>query len=168
MATADTLTAEGRGALGGVSLLLSAGAPVPSALLEAVQHLVPAASLHTPYGMTESLLVADIDLGGVRAAAASVAGGLPGAGNGVCVGMPVPGARVVVSPLDPTGASLDETTTTPGVTGEILVSAPHVKDRYFRLWRTQQESARTAPWHRTGDVGHFDAEGRLWVEGRLA
>ena len=22
-------------------------------------------------------------------------------------------------------------------------------------------------WHRTGDVGHLDAEGRLWIEGRV-
>jgi acyl-coenzyme A synthetase/AMP-(fatty) acid ligase len=54
------------------------------------------------------------------------------------------------------------------VTGEILVSAPHVKEAYDRLWLTQRESVRTDGWHRTGDVGHFDAAGRLWVEGRLA
>ena len=29
-------------------------------------------------------------------------------------------------------------------------------------------AATPAPgWHRTGDVGHFDAHGRLWIEGRL-
>ena len=43
-----------------------------------------------------------------------------------------------------------------------------MKDRYHRLWVTEQQSSRTPPWHRTGDVGHFDAAGRLWVEGRLA
>jgi len=117
--------------------------------------------------MTESLLVADIDLEGIRRAAAAARDGLDGAGGGVCVGLPVHGARVAVSPLDDDGGATGEPTTAPGRTGEILVDAPHVKDRYFRLWRTQQESARTPPWHRTGDVGHFDAEGRLWVEGRL-
>ncbi|OUM39615.1 alpha/beta fold hydrolase [Arthrobacter sedimenti] len=165
LATSADVTAPGRAALGRISLLLSAGAPVPVPLLDALQDLVPSAVLHTPYGMTESLLVADIDLTGIHAAAA--ASGLEGAGNGVCVGRPVPGARAAVSPLDGTGAATGEPTTAPGVTGEILVDAPHVKDRYFRLWRTQQESSRTPPWHRTGDVGHFDAEGRLWVEGRL-
>jgi acyl-coenzyme A synthetase/AMP-(fatty) acid ligase len=48
-----------------------------------------------------------------------------------------------------------------------VVAAPHVKERYDRLWITQQESASLPGWHRTGDVGHFDADGRLWVEGRL-
>jgi len=53
------------------------------------------------------------------------------------------------------------------VTGEILVAASHVKDRYDRLWVTEQASSRTTGWHRSGDVGHLDPEGRLWVEGRL-
>ncbi|WP_104178882.1 alpha/beta fold hydrolase [Arthrobacter sp. B0490] len=164
LATSSGLGSTGKRALARITLMLSAGAPIPVPLLEAVQDLVPAATLHTPYGMTESLLVADIDLDGIRAAAAS---GAQGAGNGVCVGLPVHGTHVAVSPLDGTGAATGEPGTTPGVTGEILVDAPHVKDRYFRLWRTQQDAARTLPWHRTGDVGHFDAEGRLWVEGRL-
>ncbi|WP_043445809.1 alpha/beta fold hydrolase [Arthrobacter sp. L77] len=167
LATAGALTDAGRTALGRISLMLSAGAPIPVPLLEAVQDLVPSATLHTPYGMTESLLVADIDLAGIRRAATAARDGLDGAGGGVCVGLPVHGARVAVSPLDADGAATGEATTTPGRTGEILVDAPHVKDRYFRLWRTQQESTRTPPWHRTGDVGHFDADGRLWVEGRL-
>ncbi|WP_394252436.1 alpha/beta fold hydrolase [Arthrobacter pityocampae] len=167
LATDGDLTDTGRTALRRISLLLSAGAPIPVPLLETVQDLVPSAALHTPYGMTESLLVADIDLAGIRRAATDARDGLDGAGGGVCVGLPVHGARVAVSPLDADGAATGQPTTAPGVTGEILVEAPHVKDRYFRLWRTQQDSTRTPPWHRTGDVGHVDAAGRLWVEGRL-
>jgi acyl-coenzyme A synthetase/AMP-(fatty) acid ligase len=53
------------------------------------------------------------------------------------------------------------------VTGEICVAAAHVKDHYDRLWSTQRRSATPAGWHRTGDVGHLDQQGRLWVEGRL-
>ena len=58
----------------------------------------------------------------------------------------------------------------PGVTGEICVSAAHVKDRYDRLWVTDDASTDSdgeRRWHRTGDVGHLDDDGRLWVEGRL-
>ena len=51
--------------------------------------------------------------------------------------------------------------------GEICVAAAHVKDHYDRLWATEQASSRDPGWHRTGDVGHLDAAGRLWVEGRL-
>ncbi|MFB0833105.1 alpha/beta fold hydrolase [Arthrobacter halodurans] len=165
LATAAGLDEPARAALGRVSLLLSAGAPLSEPLLARVQALVPAARLHTPYGMTEALPVADIDLAGIRAAAGSDAAG---AGNGVCVGRPVPGARVAVAPLDAGGAATGRPSTRPGVSGEILVSAPHLMDRYDRLWITGRHAASLPGWHRTGDVGHLDAEGRLWVEGRLA
>jgi acyl-CoA synthetase (AMP-forming)/AMP-acid ligase II len=156
--------------MGRVELLLSAGAPVPEPLLADVQGLLPQASLHTPYGMTEALPVTDISLDGIRGAEGdATAGTVPGAGNGVCVGLPVHGARVAVVPLAADGSAPgNQPVTEAGVTGEILVSAPHVKQAYDRLWLTQRESVRTPGWHRTGDVGHFDAAGRLWVEGRLA
>ncbi|WP_346959973.1 alpha/beta fold hydrolase [uncultured Arthrobacter sp.] len=169
VATRADLGRAGHEALGRVELLLSAGAPVPEPLLAQVQGLLPAASLHTPYGMTEALPVTDISLEQIRAAEADAAAGtVAGAGNGVCVGRPVHGARTAVIPLAADGtAPGNEPVTDAGVTGEILVSAPHVKDAYDRLWLTQRESVRTPGWHRTGDVGHFDAAGRLWVEGRL-
>ncbi|MFC0488764.1 alpha/beta fold hydrolase [Sinomonas atrocyanea] len=170
LATRDGVDAAGRQALERVDMLLSAGAPVPEPLLAQVQQLLPRASLHTPYGMTEALPVTDISLEGIRAADADAAAGtVAGAGNGVCVGLPVHGARVAVVPLAADGtAPGSDPVTAAGVTGEILVSAPHVKDAYDRLWLTQLESSSLPGWHRTGDVGHFDAAGRLWVEGRLA
>jgi acyl-CoA synthetase (AMP-forming)/AMP-acid ligase II/pimeloyl-ACP methyl ester carboxylesterase len=176
LATRDGLSAAGRKALERVELLLSAGAPVPEPLLAQVQRLLPHASLHTPYGMTEALPVTDISLEQIQAADAdaaanfdAAAGAVAGAGNGVCVGWPVHGARVAVVPLAADGtAPGSQAVTDAGVTGEILVSAPHVKEAYDRLWLTQRESASIPGWHRTGDVGHFDAAGRLWVEGRLA
>ncbi|MFQ6155199.1 alpha/beta fold hydrolase [Micrococcus luteus] len=170
LATQDGLGEAGREALERVELLLSAGAPVPGPLLAEVHRLLPHASLHTPYGMTEALPVTDISLGQIQAADADAAAGtVAGAGHGVCVGLPVHGARVAVVPLAADGtAPGSDPVTEAGVTGEILVSAPHVKDAYDRLWLTQRESASLPGWHRTGDVGHFDAAGRLWVEGRLA
>ncbi|MDQ0663932.1 acyl-CoA synthetase (AMP-forming)/AMP-acid ligase II [Arthrobacter ulcerisalmonis] len=170
VATSGGLTAEGTAALKRVELLLSAGAPVPEPLLAEVHRLLPGASLHTPYGMTEALPVTDISLEQIRAAEADAdSGTMPGAGNGVCVGRPVHGTRVAVIPLAADGTAPGSTPVTEaGVAGEILVSAPHVKEAYDRLWLTEEVSAGVPGWHRTGDVGHFDAAGRLWVEGRLA
>ena len=165
LATASGITSRGEQALQRVNVLLSAGAPIPANLLEQLLPLVPNASLHTPYGMTEALPVTDIQLDEIREAeSASVSG----AGNGVCVGRAVPGAEISISALDRNGLATGDPSSVPGITGEILVRAPHVKDRYYRLWVTERESSRTAGWHRTGDVGHLDADGRLWVEGRLA
>ncbi|QYF73460.1 hypothetical protein KY500_17405 [Cryobacterium sp. PAMC25264] len=46
-----------------------------------------------------------------------------------------------------------------------------MKDHYDRLWLTDLAATRSVAagerWHRTGDVGHLDSAGRLWVEGRL-
>lgn len=154
VATASELDAVQRAALAGVRRVVSAGAPVPASLLHALRDVLPQATPHTPYGMTEALPVTDIALAGIDAA---------GSGNGVCVGRPLPGVDVAVVPLAP-GAGL---TREPGVTGEISVAAPHVKDRYDQLWAVQRGSAREPGRHRTGDVGHLDTEGRLWVEGRL-
>lgn len=142
-ATADDLSPERREALSRVTRVLSAGAPVGVALLEQVEHLMPDATLHTPYGMTEALPITDITLEELRDI---------GPGDGVCVGLPVAGVELRV----------DEKT------GEILVRGPHVKDRYDQLWATEHLSARDPGWHRTGDVGHVDADGRLWIGGRLA
>ena len=142
----------------GVRLLLSAGAPVPAELLRRMGKVLPNASARTPYGMTECLPVADINLIGIDAA---------GRGNGVCVGHPIPGVSVSISPLDADGNPTAARTTEPNVTGEILVDAAHRKDHYDRLWWTERRSSTAEGWHRTGDVGHFDTEDRLWVEGRL-
>ena len=158
VATADRLTAAQRAALDSVQTVLSAGAPVPAALLRQVQELLPNAELHTPYGMTEVLPATDISLAEIEAA---------GPGNGVCVGYPLPGVTVRVSALDALGRADGELTDVPHLTGEICIAAAHRKERYDRLWAVEQESSRNPGWHRSGDVGHFDDEGRLWVEGRL-
>jgi acyl-coenzyme A synthetase/AMP-(fatty) acid ligase len=75
---------------------------------------------------------------------------------------------VALSPVSPLGVADGTLTTRPDRTGEICVRAAHVKDRYDNLWATERDSSREPGWHRTGDVGHLDDQGRLWVEGRLA
>jgi olefin beta-lactone synthetase len=165
VATADDLAPRQAGALRGVRLVLSAGAPVPVDLLRRVAELTPNAQLHTPYGMTEVLPVTDVSLAGLLDAAADA--GRP-AGGGVCVGRPVEGVVVGVAPLDEHGDPEPTPVDKPFVTGEICVVGPHVKQRYDSLWLTELRSVAESRWHRTGDVGHLDDRGRLWVEGRLA
>ena len=93
VATADELNAEQRAALAKVQTVLSAGAPIPVPLLEALSALVPNASLHTPYGMTEGLPVTDVSFEMIRQAIAegtpNAAGEVldPFARDGVCVGL---------------------------------------------------------------------------------
>ncbi|NMG31059.1 acyl-CoA synthetase [Aromatoleum evansii] len=52
-----------------------------------------------------------------------------------------------------------------GVSGEILVRGPNVMAGY---WNNPQATAAALKdgWFHTGDMGHFDADGWLWVDGR--
>jgi olefin beta-lactone synthetase len=157
-ATAGGLTAEQSSALARIRLVLSAGAPVSVPLLRRVRAVLPRAELHTPYGMTEALPLTDISLPQLEEA---------GSANGVCVGRPLSGVQIQISPFDSLGRASGPPEPIVEISGEICVSAAHVKDRYDRLWAKERESSRNPGWHRTGDVGHLDSAGRLWVEGRL-
>ncbi len=159
VATVDGLTEAHRAALSRIRLVVSAGAPVPASLLHAVGDILPRADFHTPYGMTEALPVTDVSLAEIDAA---------GSGNGVCVGRPLPEITVRISPLSSLAIADGPLTGESGVTGEVCVRAAHVKDRYDQLWATERETSRDAGWHRTGDVGHLDDKGMLWIEGRTA
>ncbi len=157
LATADGRSEAHRAALARVRLLMSAGAPVPAELLRALQAVLPNAAMHTPYGMTEGLPLTDISLPEIESA---------GAGDGVCVGRPLAGVRMLIGPFDDRGVPGTDLTDRPCVSGEIWVNAAHVKDRYDTLWMTDQRSVAHPGWHRTGDVGMLDEHGRLWVQGR--
>ena len=157
--TADQLDEDGRAAMARAASFFSAGAPIPAHLLRELRTLMPQARALTPYGMTECLAVAAIDLDGIEAA---------GEGSGVCVGRPVPRVEIAIAVMDELGSTTGEITQDAGTIGEILVRAPHVRDRYLMLWGTTRTSMRFEGWHATGDVGHLDRDGRLWVEGRAA
>ncbi len=138
--------------LAGLRTVFSAGAPVPPETLHAVADLAPSASLHTPYGMTEVLPVADIDLAGDRRGPARRPDGRRlrrSSGRG----------RVRSSCR----------TRPPTETARSSSTAPWVSDGYLDLWDTQHRARLLdgdVVWHRSGDVGHLDDAGRLWVEGR--
>lgn len=164
--TAHELHAAQRDALEKTSMLLSAGAPVPVNLMDEVLQLVPNAEFHSPYGMTESLLISDIDHHTQHAIAAR-------SDRGVCVGKPLDVVRVAMAPLDFYGRSSDELVEGEDAVGklaEIVISTPHMLAGYDKLYNTNRQtrvdSLDGMQWHRTGDIGHFDNDGRLWIEGR--
>ena len=156
--TAGDMTPSQAAALRRPRTLMSAGAPVPAAVLRAVGELMPQAELHSPYGMTEVLPVADISLAESE---------IVPEGNGVCVGHPVAGVHIAIRPLDtdgyPTGPLSEEN----AIVGEVCIQAAHIRDGYDNLWKTEHEASLPVGWHRSGDVGHIDEKGRLWIEGRI-
>jgi acyl-CoA synthetase (AMP-forming)/AMP-acid ligase II/pimeloyl-ACP methyl ester carboxylesterase len=156
--TAPALTDDDMAALRSLRLVLGAGAPVSRSMLHGMSRLCANADVRTPYGMTEVLPVTDVTVREIDEA---------GEGDGVLVGRPLPGVAVRVSAVDEDGRATGPLTDEAGVLGEVVVRAAHKKDRYDRLWATERASSRDPGWHRTGDVGRLDSEGRLWIGGRL-
>lgn len=153
--------------------VLSAGAPVPNHVLKRMHATIRPTKLnespdiHTPYGATESLPVCSISGNEVLEETAA----RTRTGGGTCVGRPFPHVKVrVIAIYDDTFASIDNVTELPpGEIGEIIVRAPSTTREYFR--RPEATALAKIPdrdgfWHRMGDVGYFDDDGRLWFCGR--
>ena len=150
--------------------VLSAGAPVPIHVLKRMtKALSPAADIFTPYGATECLPVASI---GGRAVLNETAA-LTAAGKGTCIGTIFDGMQVrIIQTSFETLEDIRLAITLPaGQIGEIIVKGPVATRQYFRRdAATAGAKIKDADsfWHRMGDVGYFDDQGRLWFCGRKA
>ena len=93
-------------------------------------------------------------------------------GDGICVGKPVAelSLRIIKISDVPIVNQADITALGPEEVGEILVSGPQVTTSYFnnskatRMAKIKDGDGKV--WHRMGDVGFLDTEGRLWFCGR--
>ncbi len=83
----------------------------------------------------------------------------PGVKVGTC-GLERTGMQVDIQ--DPEGRSLP-----PGETGEICVCGPAVFAGYYDNPKANEAAFRDG-WFRTGDLGHLDAEGFLFITGRAS
>lgn len=150
--------------------LTSAGAPVPPAVLRRLgPALPPGVQVFTPYGATECLPVTCIGSEEILGTTAAT----HAAGQGLCVGRAAPGVELAIIPiLDAAIPAWDESLRQrPGVMGEIAVRAAQATASY---WQRPEATARAkiadprgGVWHRMGDLGHLDGEGRLWFHGRV-
>ncbi len=150
--------------------VLMAGAPVSGALITKMQNVLPKdAAIHTPYGATESLPIVSIE-------GKEVVGEtweLTKLGKGTCVGRPLPGIEIAILPIcDQVINKLDRHDFLPlGEIGEIIVQGDVVTRSYENNDKENQLSKIQDGkkfWHRMGDVGYLDSDGRLWFCGRRA
>lgn len=170
----------------------SAGAPVPADVVAKMQALLPGdAQFWTPYGATECLPVAAIEgreLLTLRERTEQ--------GAGTCVGRPVAPNEVRIIRVSDEAIEhwSDELLVKGSQVGEITVAGPSATDSYFnrdaqtKLAKIRERGdterdvdepvsrlrekgageadASTRIVHRMGDLGYFDAQGRLWFCGR--
>lgn len=149
--------------------VLSAGAPVPPAVLHRVGGMLPAGvQVYTPYGATEALPVAVVGSEEVLAETAEDTK----RGRGTCVGRPLDGVEVRLIRIDdgPLPEWSEDLAVRAGAVGEILVRGPQVTRSYHRRPEADALAKVRFPdgsvGHRMGDLGRFDGRGRLWFCGR--
>lgn len=151
--------------------LFTGGAPLlPRTAREILA--VTSAECHLVYGSTEAEPISGIPFSEVLERMK----GRSGQGLGLCVGRPVPEIEVrLVRPVDGPirlgEGGWPEWEVPPGEVGEVVVAGEHVLGSYLE----NPEADRRAKirdgdrlWHRTGDAAFRDAEGRLWLAGRVA
>ena len=129
----------------GLRLLTNTGATMPSKVLVTLRENLPDLRIQLMYGLTEckrvSIMPPDGDLE------------RPGSS-----GLALPGTEVRI--VD------DEGRTVPaGVVGEIVVTGPHVMNGYWGQPELTADKFKASGLH-TGDFGHMDEDGYLFVEGR--
>ena len=170
-ALVDVLARHGQ-PLPGIRAVSSAGAPVPAATVSALRALLPDdAQVWTPYGATECLPVAVVEGRELESTRADTE-----RGAGTCVGRPVAPnlVRIIAISDEALPTWREDLVLGTQAIGEITVAGPSATDEYFRrpeataLAKIRERLADGSERivHRMGDLGWFDAQGRLWFCGR--
>ena len=123
----------------------SGGAPLPLEIALELERRLPGLEVREGYGCTES--------------SALISAQPPDERRLGSVGTPVPGVTVRIA--GPDGASLP-----PGQDGEICVRGPVLMTGYWHAPEATAEALRDGELH-TGDVGHLDDDGYLFVVDRM-
>lgn len=128
--------------------IFTGGGPAFPDLLERLTALYPKADLVSVYGSTEAEPIAHLNIRDVTAAQWQAMR----SGKGLLAGKPVPQIRLNLR---------DD---------EIIVTGDHVNKGYLDGYGDSENkiSKENNIWHRTGDAGHIDEEGHLWLRGRHA
>ncbi len=126
--------------------LTQAGGPMPRANISRLREQLPAANLFIMYGQTEATArLAHLPPQCLEDKLGSV-------------GLAIPGVRLAV-------VRVDGTTARYGEMGEICARGPNVMLGYLKDESATSRVIREG-WLYTGDLGHFDEDGFLYIDGR--
>ncbi len=123
------------------------GGPVFPDLIDRLKNRHPHLQITAVYGSTEAEPIAHLDTAEISARDTAEMKN----GGGLLAGKPVKQVQVRIEG------------------GEILVAGDHVNKGYLDPSRDAETKLKEGDtiWHRTGDAGRLDAEGRLWLLGRF-
>jgi long-chain acyl-CoA synthetase len=127
-----------------LTAISSGAAPLPDEVRREFEARVPSAAIYEGYGCTEAATLISSNPADARR---------PGS-----VGLPVAGCEVSIQ--DDAGAMLP-----PGQDGEICVRSPGVMAGYWHA-PAAGSGVLAGGWLHTGDIGHLDADGYLYVVDR--
>lgn len=140
-------------------------APAKKLLLEIME---PGGEVSADYGATEAM--PSTEMGAAETLAETWSRTVRG--GGICVGRPLPGVELrIISIVDgPIETMAQAVQLGRNEIGEILVRSEHISPLYFQEEQSTLKNKIKAPggevWHRYGDTGYIDEQGRLWVCGR--
>ncbi len=153
--------------------VFTGGAPVFPDLLRRLRDALPDACIHSVYGSTEAEPIAHFPVDEAKEETDS----LTRQGQGLCAGVPVEEVDLRII-RDQWGTALgpfaeNEFTALAvetGQAGEIVVSGDHVLRGYLGGLGDEETKIHVSGrvWHRTGDAGWLDPQGRVWLLGRCA
>lgn len=152
--------------------IFTGGGPVPPGLLGKLRMILPHGKAYVGYGSTEAEPVALAE----AAMVVDETGPQTEEGRGNCVGHLAEGIRakiirIIPGPVELGSEGWQGVETPAGEPGELIVTGDHVGKDYYRNPGAVQENKIRDPdgllWHRMGDVVRFDAQGRVWVVGRV-
>ncbi|AEH10646.1 o-succinylbenzoate--CoA ligase [Candidatus Protofrankia datiscae] len=131
--------------------IVTSGQPIAEKTYHALEDAFPGAGIHEVYGFSEGFATLRLPADAVR-------------GKRMSVGKPLMLEDIRI--IDETGAELP-----PGESGEIVVHSIGMMTGYYKNPELTEEATWTAPdgrgFMRTGDIGHLDKDGFLYVSGRL-
>lgn len=150
--------------------VFTGGAPVFPDLLRRLQMKLPEAWIESVFGSTEAEPIAHFD----AREASDLTDSITRRGGGLCAGIPVAEIELkIIKDRWGTPVMTDHINTLEmpsGQAGEIIVSGAHVLKGYLDGLGDEETKIREGDkvWHRTGDAGWLDAQGRVWLLGRCA
>ncbi|MFP4597772.1 MAG: AMP-binding protein [Persicimonas sp.] len=164
--------------------ILTGGAPISDEQLRTWESVFVDTDIEVLYGSTEAEPVAHLSSGERLGLVESGTETESARARGYCVGRPVAAVetRVIaihdgpIQPGDGPGDGMGndgwkDIELAQGDIGELVVCGEHVCQSYFRNPEaTAENKIRDGDgrvWHRMGDTGYFDDQGRFWLTGRV-